>query len=193
MSRSEIFCSVDIETNGPCAGIHSMLSIGVYSFDIYGKEHGTFYKTLYPIEDFIEDPDTMKWWSTQTEAWNEVIKNRTHPASAMYMLDDYLNSLPGKPIFVGYPLGFDFPFVIYYLTKYVGMCRFGFSGIDMKSYAMAALSKTKFSTTTKKTFPNHWIPKAKHTHIALDDAIEQGKLFYNMYTEVTEYKTGPII
>jgi hypothetical protein len=31
--------------------------------------------------------------------------------------------------------------------------------------------------------PKHWFPKDKHTHIAVDDAIEQGKLFCNILKE----------
>jgi hypothetical protein len=31
--------------------------------------------------------------------------------------------------------------------------------------------------------PKHWFDKLPHTHVALDDAIEQGALFCNMLKE----------
>jgi hypothetical protein len=36
---------------------------------------------------------------------------------------------------------------------------------------------------TKRHMPKRWFGKSKHTHIALDDAIEQGELFCNMLCE----------
>jgi hypothetical protein len=37
--------------------------------------------------------------------------------------------------------------------------------------------------TSKQTMPRRWFEAARHTHVALDDAIEQGLLFCNMLAE----------
>jgi hypothetical protein len=34
--------------------------------------------------------------------------------------------------------------------------------------------------------PRHWFEKHPHTHVALDDAIEQGVLFCNILAETTK-------
>ena len=34
-----------------------------------------------------------------------------------------------------------------------------------------------YRATTKSSLPRHWRPCAKHTHVAVDDAVEQGELF----------------
>ena len=94
----------------------------------------------------------------------------------------WLGALPGNPVFVAYPLGFDFMFVYWYLMRYVGQSPFGFSALDVKSYAMALL-KTEYRHATKRRMPEHWFGTQPHTHIALDDAIEQGTLFCNMLAE----------
>ena len=53
------------------------------------------------------------------------------------------------------------------------------TALDIKSYAMAVL-KTGYCDSTKRNMPKAWFDKLPHTHVALDDAIEQGALFCNM-------------
>lgn len=91
----------------------------------------------------------------------------------------WLKDLPGKPVFVGYPAGFDFLFVYWYLIRFAGESPFSFSALDIKSFAMAVLG-TNFRDTTKKRMPKSWFDDLPHTHKALDDAIEQGALFCNI-------------
>jgi len=49
----------------------------------------------------------------------------------------------------------------------------------MKTMAMTLLGTT-FRDTTKRTFLSRWRGAGRHTHVALDDALEQGRLFCNM-------------
>ena len=92
---------------------------------------------------------------------------------------DWIKGLQGKPVFVAYPAGFDFLFVYWYLMRFVGESPFSHSALDMKTYAMAVL-KTEYRNSTKRNMPRGWFDKHPHTHVALDDAIEQGALFCNM-------------
>jgi hypothetical protein len=46
-----------------------------------------------------------------------------------------------------------------------------------------AVLKKPYRETTKRNMPKHWFSKAPHTHVALDDAIEQGQLFCAMLSE----------
>ena len=94
----------------------------------------------------------------------------------------WLKKLPGKPVFVGYPAAYDFMFVYWYLMKFAGESPFSHSALDIKSYAMAVL-KTEFRETAKRKMPKHWFDELPHTHVALDDAIEQGALFINIFAE----------
>ena len=54
----------------------------------------------------------------------------------------WLKALPGKPVFVGYPAGFDFLFVYWYLIRFAGESPFSFSALDIKTYAIAVLKRT---------------------------------------------------
>ena len=94
----------------------------------------------------------------------------------------WLKALPGKPVFVGYPAGYDFLFVYWYLMRFAGESPFSHSALDIKSFAMAML-KTDYRSVTKRSMPKRWFDRLPHTHVALDDAIEQGALFCNMLAE----------
>ena len=48
--------------------------------------------------------------------------------------------------------------------------------------AMSLLQKD-YRRVTKKNMPRRWFDVLPHTHVALDDAIEQGALFCNMLAE----------
>ncbi len=94
----------------------------------------------------------------------------------------WLKALPGKPVFVGYPASYDFLFVHWYLVRFAGESPFGVAALDMKTYAMALLG-TPFRATTTHTMPRDWFDKHVHTHVALDDALEQGAMFCNMLAQ----------
>ena len=91
----------------------------------------------------------------------------------------WLKGLPGKPVFVGYPAGFDFLFVYWYLIRFAGKSPFSFSALDIKSFAMAVLGKD-YRESVKRNMPKGWFDDLPHTHKALDDAIGQGGLFCNI-------------
>ena len=105
------------------------------------------------------------------------------PAEVMLRYVAWLDALPGPPVFVGYPAAYDFLFVYWYLIRFAGRSPFGFSALDIKTLAMAALG-TDYRRTAKRTMPARWFSDRPHTHIALDDAIEQGLLFCNVLAEL---------
>jgi hypothetical protein len=68
------------------------------------------------------------------------------------------------------------------LIKFTGESPLSHSALDIKTYAMAVL-KTEFRETAKRKMPKHWFDDLPHTHVGLDDAIEQGALFCNIKYE----------
>jgi len=52
------------------------------------------------------------------------------PETAMRRYVLWLKALPGKPVFVGYPTGFDFLFVYWYLIRFAGESPFSFSALE---------------------------------------------------------------
>lgn len=178
----EIYVSTDVETDGPIPGPNSMLSLGSAAYTGTKQLLDTFSANLEVLPGATADPKTVQWWATQSAAWSACRQNLETPEAAMARYVIWLKALPGKPVFVGYPAGFDFLFVYWYLIRFTGESPFSFSALDIKSYAMAVL-KLEYRKSTKRGMPKHWFDAHPHTHIALDDAIEQGALFCNMLAE----------
>lgn len=179
---TELYISTDVETDGPIPGPYSMLSVGSAAYTADKRLLATFSANLETLPGASAHPKTTAWWATQPAAWAACRKDLEAPAAAMARYVRWLNLLPGRPVFVAYPAGFDFLFVYWYLMRFVGESPFSHSALDMKSFAMALL-KTGYRESTKRNMPSHWFDNLPHTHIALDDAIEQGALFCNMLHE----------
>ncbi|MBD2494434.1 3'-5' exoribonuclease domain-containing protein [Nostoc sp. FACHB-280] len=175
----EIYVSTDIEADGPIPGPHSMLSIGSAAYTADKQLIATFSANLETLPGAAGHPKTMKWWSKQPEAWEACRINPQPPASVMQAYYTWLKALPGKPIFVAYPAAYDFMFVYWYLLKFVGESPFKHSALDIRSYAMAFLQKN-YTDSGKENFPSEWLEESPLSHIALEDAIQQGKLFCNL-------------
>jgi hypothetical protein len=179
---SEIYVSTDIETDGPIPGPHSMLSFASAAYRADKTLLGTYSANLQTLPGAAGHPDTLAWWQSQPAAWAEARTDPRDPAVVMPEYVAWVKALPGKPVFVAYPAGFDFLFVYWYLIRFAGESPFSFSALDMKTFAMAVLG-TEYRQATKRNMPRHWFDPLPHTHKALDDAIEQGALFCNMLAE----------
>lgn len=180
MTRREIYVSTDVESDGPIPGPHSMLSFASAAYLADKTLISTFEANLETLPDAKPHPDTMKWWQTQPKAWEACRCNLQAPETAMKNYLQWLKSLEATPVFVAYPAGFDFMFVYWYLIRFAGESPFSHSALDLKTYAMA-LMKSNYRGCTKRTMPKEWFDQQlPHTHVALDDAIEQGALFCNM-------------
>ncbi len=179
---SETYVSTDVETDGPIPGPHSMLSLASAAYTADKTLLSTFTANLETLPGASGHPETMAWWAENQAAWDASRRDQETPEAAMRRYLGWLRTLPGRPVFVAYPAGFDFLFVYWYLVRFTGERPFSHSALDIKSYAMAVL-KTPFRETSKRSMPERWFDPLPHTHVALDDAVEQGALFCNMLAE----------
>ncbi len=178
-SKPEIYVSTDVEADGPIPGPHSMLSFGSAAYLADKTLVATFSANLETLPGASGHPATMAWWAKNQPAWDACRVDCQAPEVAMLNYVAWLKALPGRPVFVGYPAAYDFLFVYWYLMRFAGESPFSHSALDIKTFAMALL-KTPYRDTTKHHMPRAWFDKLSHTHVALDDALEQGALFCNM-------------
>lgn len=184
---TETYISTDIETDGPIPGVNSMLSLGSVAFDAAGKEIAAFEINLATLPGASPDPKTMEWWNTEPAAWQAARANPVEAGAAMRRYLDWVEALPGKPVFVAYPLLFDMMFVYCYLIRFCGRSPFSFSGIDIKTLAYAAMGAESYRAANKKHMPKHWLPRTEAlSHVAVEDAREQGRLFFNIRAALKE-------
>jgi len=181
MAAREIYVSVDVETDGPLPGINSLLSIGCVAYDEDLMNVGAFSVNLELTPGAVADATTERWWSKQGDAYARSRVDVVPPSVAMERLVAWLGTLPGAPVFVAAPLGFDFMWVHWYLTRYAtGGSPFGFRSIDLRSYAAGVLGKP-LRMVDRSTMPRSWTQDLPpHTHVAVEDALEQGELFCNV-------------
>ncbi|MBI4095655.1 MAG: 3'-5' exoribonuclease [DPANN group archaeon] len=172
--KSEIYMSVDVETAGSIPGKFSMLSIGACLIDDTTK---TFYAEIKPTNKYIQIgvPNFVR------DLFLKVERSGLKPRIAMSAFEDWirLHANGGRPVFVGFNATFDWQFTNYYFVKFLGRNPFGISGLDIKAYYMGKFG-TSWSETSKSRIPDFLKSNKRHTHNALDDAIEQAELFNNI-------------
>ena len=184
---TEIYVSTDIEADGPIPGPHSMLSFASAAFRADGGMISTFSRNLETLPGASGHPSTMAFWEKQPKAWAACREDVRAPDEAMTEYVAWLRTLGAKPVFVAYPAGFDFTFIYWYLMRFTGESPFSHSALDIKTFAMVLLGKG-YRDATKRNMPPRWFSHRTHTHVALDDAIEQGELFCNMLAEARAAK-----
>jgi len=177
----DIYVSTDIEADGHLPGKNSMLSFAAAALDIDRNIIKTFSRNLNTLPYAEQCPETMKFWARFPEAYARTRENCIDPAQAFIEFRDWCNGLKsnGPPIFMVYPGRFDMRFIDWYSLSFIGESLLGRSSIDLKSYAYATM-KIPFRRCIKRNFPKKWFTNRPHTHIAIDDAIEQGELGVNM-------------
>jgi hypothetical protein len=188
VAKQEIYCMTDIEADGKCPGISNLLSFATAAYDIDKNLIGTFEANLELMPGMKSHPDTDAFWNESAAnraAYAKTRENTRDPKIAMSQYVTWLESLPGTPIFVGYPAAFDFKWIDFYTVYFLGQNPYNFSRvIDVKSFAWAQLAVGTFQSCSKRRMPKEWFDEGlPHTHIAIDDAIEQGAMFINMLRE----------
>ena len=181
---AEIYISTDIEADGPIPGPHSMLSFASAAYLADKRLVGTFAANLETLPGASGDPSTMAWWAGHPLAWAECRRDPRDPAEAMPDYVRWVEGLDGRPVFVAYPAAYDFMFVYWYMITFAGRSPFSHSALDIKTLAMARMG-VGYRDATKRRMPREWFDDMPHSHVALDDAIEQGALFCNILAAPT--------
>ena len=168
-----------------------MLSLGSIAIDENGKIHGKFYKKLKPLENAEEDPKTMEFWEKNKENYKEATTNQEDPEKVMMAYKNWIEKIREETntelIFLAYPVSYDYTFVYWYLMKFLKENPFkSIAALDIRSFVMAHL-KVNFKETKKDLMPKKWFNNIeKHSHNALEDALEQAQLFINILKENRE-------
>lgn len=174
MKQSEIYISVDIEASGSIPGTYSMLALGAC---VVGNTTENFYVELKPINDNLI-PQALE---VSGLSLKNLKKQGAEPKAAMKKFEKWIKkvSLDKRPVFVAFNATFDWMFTHWYFIEFVGRDPFGISGLDIKAYFMG-MTKTKWKSTSKRHVRAQFPSRTKHTHNALDDAIEQAEIFEQM-------------
>ncbi|WP_043259778.1 3'-5' exonuclease [Streptomyces hokutonensis] len=184
--KPSLYISVDVEADGPIPGPYSMLSLGAAvagtqdadGFTAADPEKQTFYRELRPIgTEFV--PEALAVSGLDRE---RLLDEGAEPAVALAEFSAWVREVAvgAQPVMCGYPASYDWMFLYWYLIRFTGASPFGHSGcLDMKTL-YATKARLPLRAVAKGTMPRELLSRRRHTHHALDDAIEQAELFANL-------------
>lgn len=153
-------------------------------FDRAGRDAPSIYRELRPISERFE-PEAL---SVNGLDRGRLLGEGEPPEKAMLAADEWVREVAGvrRPVLVAYPVAFDWSFLYWYFMAFAGRSPFGHAScLDIRTLYQAR-SRTVYDRAGKQHMPSHLRSSRPHTHNALDDAIEQGELFCNIFEWVLD-------
>lgn len=164
---------VDVEADGPCPGLYSMIEVAAINCD---DPTDYFTARFHPISG-------ADW---QKEALNSI--GRTYEETLEYApahkgMDDFLKWVKKfkHPMLISDNNGFDWQFVNYYFWRFCGENPFGHSSTNLNSLYKGYVKNTRKNCKHLR--------KTKHTHNAIDDAMGNVEAF-NTFRKNVEQPHG---
>jgi DNA polymerase III epsilon subunit-like protein len=176
VTYDEAYISVDVETAGPNPSQYSLLSIGACS--VLHPDHA-FYIELQPVNDALQ-PEAF---AVHNLSIDDLKSRGVAPQEAMAHFEKWLEEVvPGdrQPIFVAFNAPFDWMFVSDYFHRFLGRNPFGHAALDMKAYFMGLHGST-WKETAMNNVAAEYLEGKEISHNALEDALDQAKIFIRMY------------
>ena len=178
-NTNQAFISVDVETAGPNPSTYSLLSIG--ACDVFNMQK-TFYVEIKPINN---NKNTSALEISGLD-WQYLINSGLPPTEAMSNFAKWVNGFSQDgfiPIFVAFNAPFDWMFVNDYFHRYLGHNPFGHTALDIKSFYMGH-QRVSWEETRMQYVSNHYLNAQSLSHHALQDALDQAKIFRKMLAEI---------
>lgn len=165
------FICVDIEADGPCPGLYSMVKLG--AIVVEPSLNRTFSADFCPIEG----SGYIKSALDSCNLTHEETLNFPKALIGINAFVDWLQTLDCKPMFVSDNNGFDWQFVNYYMWAFNHSNPFGHSSTNLGSL-YKGLARDAF-----KNFKH--LRKTKHTHNPLDDARGNAEAMLEMAKKIS--------
>ncbi len=189
-----LYVSMDVESDGPCPAINNLLSYGAVAF-LNGEPYSKFERNIDLLPDCKPNPKTMReFWERDDKHKALYAQTRVNTVDPVDFVNDLIKwakqlreETGFKVVFVAAPSTYDYKWLDYYMHRFYGDNPFGFAScIDIKSFLFGRLGRP-FGEITKRNYVKAWFPKhQKHTHVAVEDALEQGHIFINALKQYDE-------
>ncbi len=154
-----VWIIVDVESDGPCPGLYSMVSFGAVALS--SDLDRTFKGTMAPISSDWQ-PDALAISGISRE------QHEAYPApeETMRLFAAWLETFgPGQGLtFVSDNPAFDWQFINYYFHRFVGKNPFGFSARRIGDIYSGWKGNVRAASDWKS------LRKTAHTHDPVDDA-----------------------
>lgn len=167
MNKKNINVVVDVESDGPCPGMHSLICFGAVIVE-KGFQR-TFYAQLKPISTiYIQDALAISGFT------REQTMKFPDPRDAMQNFEMWLNdNIDGRPTFWSDNNSYDAAFINYYFWQQLGRNPFGWSSANIGSL-YKGITNDPYSKFTH-------LRETKHTHHPVDDAKGNAEALLKMF------------
>lgn len=161
------YFSVDVEADGPCPGLYSMVCFGA----VLVKDHSkTFYGETAPISgQWIPDALAISGFSRE-QHMRFPTPNETMKRFAAWI--EQVNDPATKPVFIADNNGFDWQFINYYFHLCLGKNPFGFSSRNLNDIYHG------LTRDMRKSFKH--LRRTLHDHQPVNDAKGNAEAFRAM-------------
>jgi hypothetical protein len=177
--------------DGPWPGPNSMRSFASVAISLDGREHGRFEAVMEELPGAAPHPKTLAWFQSIPQMWAAATTDPRPVPRVMADYTDWVKALPGRSMFAASPLGFDGPWIDYYLRRFTryGLVQgpyeddvlFQGPGLCIRSYA-AAITGRPVAEISPTSLPSEWFGDVPHTHRAIDDARGYANLLLHLAT-----------
>jgi len=160
---------VDVESDGPCPGLYSMVSFGAVLVNDLSK---TFYGKTAPISPNAQ-PEALRIINilrSEHETYPD-------PVETMKEFGDWLKQVTHKPIFISDNPAFDWQWINYYFHRFYGGNPFGFSARRIGDIYSGLVKDMRKASEWKK------LRVTEHTHNPVDDAMGNAEAL-NKFTQL---------
>ena len=159
---------VDIESDGPIIGKHSMISFGAVVLDKERNLKKTFYRELKPIgEEYIKEALAVSGFSREETL---IFEDPKKVMQEFYLWIQSFNDKRAK--LMSDNSGYDASWINWYFLTFVGENPFGHSSEDIGSMFKGIQKNMKANFK--------FLRKTNHIHNALDDAIGNAEALLEM-------------
>lgn len=201
-SSSIVYFSLDMERSGDWPDKHFVTEIGLVAFSETGQELSC--KQLYLAQEKGKDPETREWYAKQPgyETWKQEARSAE---VCMYEIKVWMKHVKRKAkaqkhAFICAPTSADGKWFSILWFRYIGHPQGGpkfgpgHTYIDIRSFGAGKLGVDVFEAKKNKALAPYRPSEEEcpHTHLAVDDAREQGVLFFNILNDKkTDLKRKP--
>lgn len=157
---------VDVESDGPCPGLYSMICFGAVCLNNLNK---TFYGKTSPISiNSIKAARDISGFSRSEHL------DFPEPSKTMQEFKNWLSEVDTKPIFISDNPAFDWQWINYYFHAFIGENPFGFSARRIGDLYAGLMKDSRKSNEWKR------LRRTKHTHNPVDDAMGNAEALIEM-------------
>lgn len=152
---------VDVESDGPCPGLYSMISFGAVKLD--GSHKATFLGKVAPLKGAGRLEEAAAVSGVSREEHEKYFPPEEIMRNFKWWIEQVNDS--GKPVLISDNPAFDWQFINYYFHAFLGENPFGFSARRIGDIYSGIVKNLKASSDWKK------LRKTKHDHNPVNDSI----------------------